>query len=140
MDYYKYWLLKNFENLDIDILEYIKKYAQIKIFQAPTYKDLIKTENYNLIIDGIVFRAYKLYENLFDKLYGIRILIKNDLIQWLFFNYYNYSIDINFKLSGINPKYLKYYENISTSDPIYINGRKDYKNITFIYNPYNLSY
>ncbi len=52
MDYYKYWLLKHFENLDIDILAYIKKYAQIKIFYAPT--DQILKNGFNT--DGVVFR------------------------------------------------------------------------------------
>ena len=86
MDYYKYWLLKNIQHLDIDILFSIKQYCQIEFYYPPSFKELSSVNSYTELINsnyickelqiGIFNDTYKLINSSFEVKNGIIVQVK----------------------------------------------------------------
>jgi hypothetical protein len=61
---YKYFLINQFKDLDVDIKNEIKRYVKIRFFKAPTYNELnimmVKKDGYFEFInkDDIVFCSH----------------------------------------------------------------------------------
>lgn len=115
----KYWLLKHMNGLDIDIINYIKLYCQIKLFNAPIYQALsdgvsIKHFNQYLIkVNDMVYQGYILPYCLNDLLHvETDVIVSNHIVSIKF--YYRKKgttmcFSIHLEKSLINPRYIKLY-------------------------------
>jgi len=108
MNYYKCWLLNHFQNLDIDIINYIFKLSVRKIIKNPNYNDLKVLNNYYCDKD-IIYTGKKRIINKIYEIENTEIRILNSKIIEIVY-YYGYS-DVNcfkmdFNQSLINPNFL----------------------------------
>lgn len=154
MNSYKYWLLQQFDHLDIDIINHIKLYCQIKIFNAPLYSDfeyLTKSTVYDhqFIYYGWVGSECIYYKTYVDVLNG-----QIDSIIFYYENDYKHTqcYQLIFNQSFLNMNHIKIYKIINrqihhllpqhtvinyiefenfNSDGLYVFK----ENVTFIYDP-----
>ncbi len=115
---YKYWLVKQFTILDIDIINLINQHT--RIIQPPyTIQPSPNIVHNNLFLDQNFHTPYNIN---YDYEKSI-VEIKNNQIVNIHFNYfsdpfYDVSYHINFQKSFINPTYIQLYQ----YETIYYNG------------------
>ena len=138
MDYYKYWLLKEFD-LIMDVKNYIKQYTLMRLIK-PLLWGGIRFINYCYIKDDIVYRAQSLSN--WHPIYHLSKthihMLNNNInkIEYIYNNHLEYLIghmviEIDFALSHINSNYITTYtKHDLPSTGIYTTGE-----ILFLYNP-----
>lgn len=140
MTFYKYWLLKDFNNLDIDIINTIKSYCQIELYEPVLYHDFYPE-----------YQNKFLYESRFHKLHSYIKLVEGKMeigtcykttrnkYNWLIIaqgtilnpKYLNPHIDNDIKYYAINAKSIKVKYDGLNKDGLYVFK----ENIRFIYDP-----
>ena len=113
MNSYKYWLLQQFNNLDIDIINHIKLYCQIKIFNAPRYSDFKQLTKYTVYDQHqFIYYGWAGSESIYYKTY---VDVLNGQIDSIIFYYQNeykhtqcYALDFN--QSFLNVNHIKIYK------------------------------
>lgn len=112
---YKYFLTKNFNGLDIDIINIINKH--IRVIEPPSYDQLLTglvNEEYDKdFVLNTYFLNYEFYIEEYKYAETI-ITIKRGRVSAIYFIYQwkNNTVEfyIDFKKSFINPKYIQLYE------------------------------